>query len=313
MAGGGGMTRPLEIAIVNNMPDAALAATNLQFSRLVRKGARGRVYRWRSYTLPGLPRGDEARRYLARGYEDIEALYRRGADALIVTGCEPRAPRLADEPYWPHITRLADWARNHTISTIWSCLAAHAAVLHLAGVARVPFAKKVSGVYRFARFETDWAVHDSDEVLVPHSRYNGLPREDLEGHGFHIGSSAAEVGVDMFWRVEPSLFVFLQGHPEYDADTLLRENRRDVIRFLDGQRTDYPAKPENFFSASTREKLEQLEIAIERRTETNANARLAEILANEQCVANWSDNAVKLFRDWLTTVAERAGDRRESA
>lgn len=307
------MTRPLEIAIVNNMPDAALAATNLQFSRLVRKGARGRVYRWRCYTLPGLPRGDDARRYLARGHEDIEALYRRGADALIVTGCEPRAARLSDEPYWPHIARLVDWARHHTISTVWSCLAAHAAVLHLAGVERVPAAKKVSGVYRFRRFDADWAVHDSAEVVVPHSRYNGLPRQELKRHGFHIGSSAAKVGVDMFWRAEPSLFVFLQGHPEYDADSLLREYRRDVIRFLDGQRTDYPAIPENFFSASTREKLKLLEAAIERRTEPNATARLAEILANEQCVASWSDGAVKLFRDWLTTVAERAGDRRESA
>ena len=111
----------------------------------------------------------------------------------------------------------------------------------------------------------------------------------------------------------PVFLSFCRAIPNMTQIRLLREYRRDVIRFLDGQRTDYPAIPENFFSASTLEKLKLLEAAIERRTETNATARLAEILANEQCVASWSDGAVKLFRDWLTTVAERAGDRRESA
>lgn len=307
------MTRPLEIAIVNNMPDAALAATHQQFSRLVRKGARGRVYRWRCYTLPGNPRGDAAQKNLARGYEEIDALYRRGVDALIVTGCEPRAAHLSDESYWPHMTRLVDWARHHTISTVWSCLAAHAAVLHLAGIERVRAPKKVSGVYRFDRPETDWSLHEGEDLVVPHSRYNGLPEEKLSGEGFQIGSRSKEVGVDMFWRQEPSLFVFLQGHPEYDADTLLREYRRDIHRFLEGERADYPAKPENFFSTQTSERLDALEQDIKGQSRTRAGAVLAEILANERCVASWSDGAVDLFRNWLTAVAQRAGDRRQSA
>jgi homoserine O-succinyltransferase/O-acetyltransferase len=36
----------------------------------------------------------------------------------------------------------------------------------------------------------------------------------------------------MFVKYNRSLFVLLQGHPEYDSATLLREYRRDVGRFL---------------------------------------------------------------------------------
>ena len=62
-----------------------------------------------------------------------------GMDALIITGAEPRAEAICDEePYWPALTRLIDWAEIGTISTLFSCLAAHAAVLHLDGIKRRP-------------------------------------------------------------------------------------------------------------------------------------------------------------------------------
>ena len=45
-----------------------------------------------------------------------------------------------------------------------------------------------------------------------------------------------------------SLFVFFQGHPEYDTDTLAREYRRDVGRFLRGERDNFPATPRGYFN-----------------------------------------------------------------
>jgi hypothetical protein len=54
----------------------------------------------------------------------------------IVTGAEPRAARLTDEPYWTALTQVMDWARENTISSVYSCLAVHAAVLHMDGVER---------------------------------------------------------------------------------------------------------------------------------------------------------------------------------
>jgi homoserine O-succinyltransferase/O-acetyltransferase len=304
----------LEIALVNNMPDQALAATQAQFERLVRAGADGVQIRWRCYWLPGLERSETARRYLERHHEDIEALYRRGADALIVTGSEPRAARLDQEPYWPQIQTLADWARKHTSSTLWSCLAAHAATLHLAGVERRRMVKKVSGVYPFQRAGEDWTGGKAGGALMtPHSRYNSLPREELERRGFHIGSWSPQIGVDMFWRQEPSLFVFLQGHPEYDADTLLKEYRRDVLRYLSGACTDYPDQPANYFSAASARALEALRQRVLDHAETRAEEALGEILSAEKPAQPWIDDTVRLYRVWMRTVADRAKALRRSA
>ena len=49
-------------------------------------------------------------------------------EILIVTGTEPRAPVLTEEPYWQHFVQLLSFAREHTVASIWSCLAAHGAV-----------------------------------------------------------------------------------------------------------------------------------------------------------------------------------------
>ena len=75
-------------------------------------------------------------------------------DGLIVTGTEPRAPLLQEEPYWPTLTKVVDWAEEHTVSTIWSCLAAHAAVLHLDSVQRRPLRKKHQGYSSARRLPT---------------------------------------------------------------------------------------------------------------------------------------------------------------
>ncbi len=60
----------------------------------------------------------------------------------------------------------------------------------------------------------------------------------------------------MFARHEPSFHLFLQGHPEYAADTLLREYRRDVGRYLRGERADYPAMPQGYFGGEAVDRIE---------------------------------------------------------
>src|SRR5215471_17397553 len=118
--------RFLEIGLVNNMPDAALQSTERQFLGLLHAAAEDIPVRLRLFTLPGVPRSQIGRQYLRSGYRDIGELWSSHLDGLIVTGTEPRAPSLPDEPYWGSLCTLIDWAQQNTISTIWSCLAAHA-------------------------------------------------------------------------------------------------------------------------------------------------------------------------------------------
>ncbi len=172
--------RRLTIGLVNNMPDSALAATERQFSRAVEAAAGDIDVQLRFYALPQVPRSTEALEHLARLYVDAAALRGDSLDAMIVTGAQPVAAHLRDEPYWRALTKVIDWAEANTISTILSCLAAHVGVEHFSKIARRPLTKKCSGVFAFERVSADRLTEGSNEPwLVPHSRYNGLDEAEL--------------------------------------------------------------------------------------------------------------------------------------
>src|SRR5271155_3773798 len=137
----------ITIGLVNNMPDAAVAATERQFVDLIRVAAPDAVVLFKLFAIPELPRADAVRSELAERYHDISKLWDTPLDGLIVTGTEPRAKSLTDEPYWQTLSQIVDWARDHTASTVWSCLAAHAAVLHADGVERYPLKRKLFGTF----------------------------------------------------------------------------------------------------------------------------------------------------------------------
>ena len=229
------------------MPDAALQTTERQFRELLFASSHNSV-RLRLFSLPELPRAEAGRSHISQHYEDISELWTSHLDGLIVTGTEPRAPALTDEPYWPTLTKLVDWADDHAISTVWSCLAAHAAVLHIDGISRRAFREKLSGVFDCLK-ATDHAIVDGapSRWRVPHSRYNELPEDALASSGYRILSRLPGTGADMFVKQRKTLFLFVQGHLEYDPGALLREYRRDVRRFLAGERDSYPEMPCGYF------------------------------------------------------------------
>ena len=144
-------TPQVTLGLVNNMPVAAFRATERQFMTLLNSASEGLTVRLLLYTLPGASVA-ERREHGGERYASVETLWdgdnvahsQLHLDGLIVTGAEPIHPDLRDEPYWPSFTRLVDWARTDTSSTVWSCLAAHAAILHLDGIARRRRATKLS-------------------------------------------------------------------------------------------------------------------------------------------------------------------------
>ncbi|CAN7387126.1 homoserine O-succinyltransferase [Phenylobacterium sp. LjRoot225] len=307
----------LTIALVNNMPDAALLATERQFSALLAEAAGDSCeVKLALYALPGIPRGDLARATLRERYAWTDRLEKLGADAVIVTGCEPRAQHLVDEPYWRDFTRLVDWARTNTRSAIFSCLAAHAAVLHLDGIERRRANSKVSGVFAFERVaDSPLTSGIADPVFNPHSRHYGLPAEDLANNGYQILTRSAQVGVDMFLRDGPSVFLFLQGHPEYDPDSLMREYRRDLGRFLRGEQAASPPCPQTYFDPKIEHAFHVLSLAARRGRVTEVLKSYDEITDGFMPAAAWRTQAVGLYRNWLELVAEateRAPQRQSS-
>ncbi len=308
LLGGGHNRTAIHVGLVNNMPDAALRATELQFARLLKASAGTLDVRLRLFSLRSIPRSADARSRMAGFYDDAAFLQAANIDALIITGAEPSAAGLRDEPYWAELAQLIDWAEIGTISTLFSDLAAHAAVLHLDGIEGRPLAEKLSGVYDTARAEDDpLFFNTAAQVAVPHSRRSNIAESDLAAKGYHVLSRLQNGQADIFTR-EPagqSRFVFFQGHPEYDPGTLGHEYLRDMGRFLRGESPERPSLPENYFDRATEDRLKDMA------GETDL-ARFNEIIAGALPRQMWRSNTIKLFGNWLTLVAAAKARRAAS-
>jgi homoserine O-succinyltransferase len=293
----------IEIGLVNNMPEAALESTEQQFLELLGAAAGDSWVHLRFFSLPGVPRSERGRSYLSRSYGDVGDIRKAELDGLIVTGAEPKTERLADEPYWGAFTQLVDWASHNTISTIWSCLAAHAAVLHLDGIARVPLPEKCIGVFDCDKAaDHPLTLNLPSRATVPHARWNALSEDALTANGYQVLTRSPAAGVDTFMRQDESLFLFFQGHPEYGALSLLNEFRRDVGRFLRGERDRYPAMPQHYFDASTQAALAAFRARAQAQPREDLLAEFP-VAAAPALSANWQPFGLTVYRNWLSTLS----------
>lgn len=293
----------LQVGLVNNMPDAALRATELQFARLLKDASGPLDVQLRLFSLAHIERGEQARSRMEGFYADADTLPTAGLDALIVTGAEPCANDLRQENYWDALAHLVDWAEIGTISSLFSGLVAHAAVEHLSGISRRKLPCKLSGVFTADHIGNDpLLIGMPARIQVPHSRRDTLAESDLAAKGHRILSRLESGGVDGFARTMPgrSLFLFLQGHPEYGAETLGREYLRDMGRFLRGESAERPAIPQQYFDRATENALAILDASAEGPDDV---ARYSGIISGALPLQSWRGHAVKLFGNWLALIA----------
>ena len=304
----------LTIGLINNMPDSALEATERQFTSLLDSACGSMSISLRLYALPGVPRGELGAARIAKSYADVEEMWDAQLDGLIVTGREPLTPNLADEPYWESFTKVLEWARDHTASTIWSCLAAHAAVLHMDGIGRIRSNHKRCGVYDCARvMDHPLTTGAPSRFKLPHSRWNGIAEQELKDCGYRILTQSAEAGVDSFVKEDKSMFVFLQGHPEYEVNTLLLEYRRDIGRYFRGEAAAYPSIPRGYFDAETEVALAELgrEARLFPREELMSEATA--LLEKARIDNSWRSTAACIYKNWLNYLSEQKKQRLQAS
>jgi homoserine O-succinyltransferase/O-acetyltransferase len=298
------------IGLINNMPHAAFTATERQFTSLLDAASEGISIRLSLYSLPGIPRPDPGPDYAGSTYSSIESLLESRLDGLIVTGKEPLTPDLRDEACWKSFTQVLDWARENTHSAVWSCLAAHAAVLHMDGIGRRKSEHKHFGLLKCSGVPGHQLTHGAPaRFTVPHSRWNGLPEDQLEARGYSVLARTADAGVDTFVKQEKSLFVFFQGHPEYESDTLQREYRRDVGRYLRREATTYPLLPRGYFDERTGSALTALREEALAGPGDDLFTRVERALEMAEIENTWRAAATNTYRNWLEFICAQKKER----
>jgi len=303
----------IHIGLFNNMPDSALEATERQFRTLLSEAAEGIVVRLSLFALPEVPRSEDASRRIGSSYSSMTALWGNRLDGLIVTGAEPVASNLMNEPFWPSLTQLIEWAELNTYSSVWSCLAAHAAVLHRDGIKRRPLDHKLCGVFACANVsDHPLTAGVPARFSMPHSRCNDLPSDILSACGYRVLTQLKDGGVDMFVKQGKNLFVFFQGHPEYEAASLLLEYRRDIRRFLIGERDFYPSMPQGYFDedAAAAWIALQARAVSDRRQQPFPDFPLA--MRGAGVRSTWRPQAVLFYRNWLRYLSEQKNTKLQS-
>lgn len=296
--------RCLTIGLINNMPDGALEATERQFLSMLDAASGSLQIRLLLFSFSGIARTREAASHIRTFYSGVEKLWNARLDGLIVTGREPRTKNLTEEPYWKEFTRVLDWARENTYSSIWSCLAAHAAVQYRDGIPRVRKRTKQCGVFEcVAVNEHPLIAGVGRRWRLPHSRWNGLSEWALKRHGYTVLTRSEDAGVDSFVKLDKSLFICFQGHPEYEANSLLLEYRRDVARYLRGESELYPDAPRNYFDEDTLSELRAFQQEAVRRPHKELLAEVYGALLRAKVEEAWRPAANRIYRNWLEYVS----------
>lgn len=292
----------LSIGLLNLMPDAALAATDRQFLRLVGAFSDRADILVSPFTLAAESRGERARRHIAAHYLDFEEVRESGLDALIITGANPAQHHLSREGFWDGLVDVVTWARDNCRSVLCSCLASHAVLEIEQGVRRAKLPDKRWGVFDHRVLHRHWLVEGiAGRVAAPHSHWYDMTSAMFESAGARPIIEGDEAGVHLAVS-DDDFYVLFQGHPEYEHVSLFKEYAREIDRYFSGERGDYPPYPSHYLDDGARSTLDEYRTLVDAaRAAGNVRPPIPRV-ADWSGSPPWSHPGSVIYRNWLTRV-----------
>ncbi len=295
----------ISCAFVNNMPDGSFDATERQFMGLFDRASKAKNIDVRRYAMDDIPHHDQTARRIAEEYLPWTDIRLNPPDVLVVTGSNPVELHIENEPYWDDLAELLSWARTKVRSMLLSCLSAHAALTIFDDISRIHLLAKCTGVFtQDVQVGHQLTEGIDPEILLPHSRWNSVPGEALKlaGYDLLIHSNATDWGVAV--RDEDGhQLLLVQGHPEYDPSSLLREYRRDAGRYVRHESDDLPFLPYHCVSSGDWEVLEHLHKKI---IDGDRDPLILDRYPFDEVAARapwpWHEAAERFYANWLSSV-----------
>ena len=222
--------RPLKILLLNLMPKKI--ETETQLSRLLGNSPL-QVDLEFIHTKSHISKNTSAE-HLFTFYKTFEDVKERTFDGMIITGAPVEKMEFHEVEYWEELCEIMEWSKTHVHSTFHICWGAQAALYYHYGINKKPLDKKLFGVFpHTVDYKKSILFRGfDDEFMVPHSRHTTVDIEDVKKvKELKILSTSKEAGLYAV-STKNGKQIFITGHSEYDADTLLNEYTRDLSQGL---------------------------------------------------------------------------------
>jgi homoserine O-succinyltransferase len=228
----------LKIAVLNLMPDKK--ATQEQYESLLKEA--GAYFNLTLVRTASYESKNTDGAYLAQNYVTTEDIQNENFDIFIVTGAPVEHLAFEEVAYWEELKKTLTFTRRCSLFNIFVCWGAQAALYHFYGIGKRDLPQKYFGIFEaeaenkkstfFAGFE--------GKFLIPHSRHTTIDRKELEKNKDLIIEAARGPEISVVSSVDRRN-LFITGHPEYGAQTLHLEYKRDIEK---GFKID---KPFNYY------------------------------------------------------------------
>lgn len=231
--------RPLQIAILNLMP--LKEDTEVQLLRSLSNTPLQVDVTF--LTTKTYVSKNTAASHLDKFYQTFGDVKERRFDGLIITGAPVEQLDFEEVIYWNELTDIMDWSKTHVTSTLHICWGAQAGLYYHYGIQKHILNEKLFGVFKHqvCNRKVPLVRGFDDYFYVPHSRYTGVSKEDIEKNGnLEVIAESEEAGVFSVVSKDGK-HVFITGHPEYDRVTLDSEYKRDILKGIEID------KPKNYY------------------------------------------------------------------
>ena len=231
--------RPLRILMLNLMPTKV--ATETQLARLL--GNTPLQVEMELLMVSSHVSRNISQEHMLTFYKTFEQVKDQTFDGMVITGAPVERLPFEEVEYWQELCGIFEWSKTHVTSTFHICWGAQAGLYYHYGIAKQALPEKLSGVYRHrVTHKGSILFRGFDDIfMVPHSRYTTVDRQAiLDEPRLKILAESDVAGVYAV-STHGGRQVFITGHSEYDADTLLGEYLRDKRAGLN------PKVPENYF------------------------------------------------------------------
>ena len=161
-----------------------------------------------------------------------EAMRDQPLDGLILTGAPVETIDFEDVYYWEEIKTILSDARKNIPSTLGLCWAGFV-MAYLEGVKKLNYDHKLFGVFELKNLAPDHPIMGEldDVFFCPQSRHAGMPDEAMEEASesgrLKLLAYGPEAGYSIFSTTDDR-FIAHTGHPEYNANRLTEEAKRDL-------------------------------------------------------------------------------------